>query len=81
VSPVKYELGFYIPEDDILHSHCRESLNSYIHHLCSARPMFDVQIAGFSVTYTSYVHVNSNVMNCGRISEEQGCSSTQECGL
>jgi hypothetical protein len=29
VSPVKYELGFYIPEDDILHSHCRESLRSY----------------------------------------------------
>jgi hypothetical protein len=25
VSPVKYELGLYIPEDDILHSHCRES--------------------------------------------------------
>jgi hypothetical protein len=24
VSPVKYELGVYIPEDDILHSHCRE---------------------------------------------------------
>jgi hypothetical protein len=30
VSPVKYELGFYIPEDDILHSHCREYLKSYI---------------------------------------------------
>jgi hypothetical protein len=30
VSPVKYELGFYIPEDDILHSHCRESFKSYI---------------------------------------------------
>jgi hypothetical protein len=30
VSPVKYELGFYIPEDDILHSHCRENLKSYI---------------------------------------------------
>jgi hypothetical protein len=29
VSPVKYELGFYIPED-ILHSHRRESLKSYI---------------------------------------------------
>jgi hypothetical protein len=27
VSPVKYELGFYIPEDDILHSRCRVSLN------------------------------------------------------
>jgi hypothetical protein len=24
VSPVRYELGFYIPEDGILHSHCRE---------------------------------------------------------
>jgi hypothetical protein len=30
VSPVKYELGFYIPEDDILHSHCRENLIAYI---------------------------------------------------
>jgi hypothetical protein len=30
VSPVKYELGFYIPEDGILHSHCRENLKSYI---------------------------------------------------
>jgi hypothetical protein len=29
VSPVRYELGFYIPEDDILHSHCREHLKSY----------------------------------------------------
>jgi hypothetical protein len=30
MSPVKYELGFYIPEDDILHSHCSENLKSYI---------------------------------------------------
>jgi hypothetical protein len=30
VSPVRYELGFYIPEDGILHSHCRENLKSYI---------------------------------------------------
>jgi hypothetical protein len=30
VSPVKYELGFYIPEDAILHSHCRENIKSYI---------------------------------------------------
>jgi hypothetical protein len=29
VSPVKYELGLYISEDDIFHSHCRENLNSY----------------------------------------------------
>jgi hypothetical protein len=30
VSPVKYELGFYIPKDDILHSRRRENLKSYI---------------------------------------------------
>jgi hypothetical protein len=30
VSPVKYDLGFYIPEDAILHSDCRENLKSYI---------------------------------------------------
>jgi hypothetical protein len=29
VSPVRYELGFYIQEDDILHSHRREKLKSY----------------------------------------------------
>jgi hypothetical protein len=29
MSPVRYELGFYIPEDDILHSHRRENLKSY----------------------------------------------------
>jgi hypothetical protein len=30
VSPVKYELGLYIQEDDILHSYHREHLRSYI---------------------------------------------------
>jgi hypothetical protein len=30
MSPVKYELDFYTPEDDILHSHCRENLKPYI---------------------------------------------------
>jgi hypothetical protein len=27
---MRYELGFYIPEDGILHTHCRESLKSYM---------------------------------------------------
>jgi hypothetical protein len=27
VSPVKYDLGFYIPEDHILHSHRGETHN------------------------------------------------------
>jgi hypothetical protein len=30
VSPVKYKLGVYITEDDILHSDCREKLKSYV---------------------------------------------------
>jgi hypothetical protein len=30
VSPVKYELGFYIAEDNILHSDRHENLKSYI---------------------------------------------------
>jgi hypothetical protein len=30
VSPVKYELDLYIPEDNILHSHRRENLKSYV---------------------------------------------------
>jgi hypothetical protein len=28
--PVRYELGFYTPEDGILHSHRLENLKSYI---------------------------------------------------
>jgi hypothetical protein len=27
---VRYDLGFYIPEDGILHSHRRENLKSYV---------------------------------------------------
>jgi hypothetical protein len=34
MSPVRYELGFYIPEDDNLHSHRRENLKSYIVLTC-----------------------------------------------
>jgi hypothetical protein len=30
VPPVRYELGFYNPEDGILHSHRHENLKSYI---------------------------------------------------
>jgi hypothetical protein len=30
VSPVKYELGFCVPEDDILHSHRCENLRPYM---------------------------------------------------
>jgi hypothetical protein len=29
VFPVKYKLDFYIPEEDILHSHSRGNIKSY----------------------------------------------------
>jgi hypothetical protein len=38
VSPVKYELGFYIPEDAILHSDRREYLTSYVIFNFSSMP-------------------------------------------
>jgi hypothetical protein len=34
VSPVRYEQGSYITEDDILHSHRSEHLKSYTDYLC-----------------------------------------------
>jgi hypothetical protein len=53
VSAVKYELGFYIPEDTILHSHRRENLKSYI--LLHARKRLRLRIESVkkssSVTY------------------------------
>jgi hypothetical protein len=41
VSPVKYEPGFYIPEDGILHSHCRGNLKycremRVLHQICGS---------------------------------------------
>jgi hypothetical protein len=30
VFPVRYDLGFYIPEEGIRHGHGRENLKSYI---------------------------------------------------
>jgi hypothetical protein len=40
MSPVRYELGFYIPEDDILHSHRRENLKSYAACVVPSSPIF-----------------------------------------
>jgi hypothetical protein len=49
VSPVKYELGFYITEDDILHSDRRENLTSYIASVCCS------SCYSFSRVSTAYV--------------------------
>jgi hypothetical protein len=60
VSHVRYELGVYIPEDGILHSHRRKNIKSYIISFvllfCSKailnerfRAKFHAQIMNFSV--------------------------------
>jgi hypothetical protein len=37
---MRYELGFYVPEDDIRHSHCCENLRSYLGGNVSILPYF-----------------------------------------
>jgi hypothetical protein len=49
VSPVKYEQGFYIPEDDILHSHRRGNLKSYIYARSQLSQTPEVLAVGMSV--------------------------------
>jgi hypothetical protein len=46
VFPVRYELGFYIPEDDILHSHCRENLISYRYILVTCCCIYEADVFG-----------------------------------
>jgi hypothetical protein len=40
VSPVRYELEFYIPEGAILHSDCRGNLKSYIDYSCLQKALY-----------------------------------------
>jgi hypothetical protein len=60
VSSVRYELGFYIPEDDSLHSHRRENLKSYIAltgWLCSVDVMSPMRYElGFYIPEDGILH-------------------------
>jgi hypothetical protein len=59
VSPARYELGFYIPEDCILHSHRRENLKSYIAltGVCSGDVVFPVRYElGFYIPEDGILH-------------------------
>jgi hypothetical protein len=60
VSPVKYELGFYIPEDGILHSHRRENLKSDdIRHVLVPSPGLEPAVA-VSYAPSHYVQREDN---------------------
>jgi hypothetical protein len=54
VSPVRYDLGFYIPEDTNLHSHRREDLKSY--YLRNVSYQIDSKILVFSLDDTQSLH-------------------------
>jgi hypothetical protein len=55
MSPVKYELDSYIPKDDILHSHRRENIRSYIMETeAEVSDTFSVGITAVSMMNNSY---------------------------
>jgi hypothetical protein len=57
VSPVKYELGFYIPEDSIHHSHCCENLKSYTCCIVHSFEKWSVNHMGFeALTAMTVMH-------------------------
>jgi hypothetical protein len=59
VSPVKYELSFYIPEDDILHSHRRENLKCHINAVHVIRSLNCANLSRSTVSRV--VHSASNL--------------------
>jgi hypothetical protein len=64
VSLVRYKLGFYIPEDDILYSHHHENSKSYIvsscYLVCVTRETG--LLAGYFVNFFLLsCHVNANI--------------------
>jgi hypothetical protein len=54
VFPLKYELCFCIPEDDTLHSHCRETLRSYLYMKADAVTGHFVVLDGRTIELHAY---------------------------
>jgi hypothetical protein len=65
VSPVKYELGFYMPEDDILHSHRREILRCYDQTCCLVRSLFSVILLNGRNTNSTTNYIRTLTHKCG----------------
>jgi hypothetical protein len=65
VSPVKYELGIYIPEDDILHSHRCENLKSYTD--LKQFELFGLNIHNSFSRRKLYLLVTDRVAFCGLV--------------
>jgi hypothetical protein len=65
VSPVKYELGFCIPEDDILHSHRRENFKSYFDDMYNESNEYHFYLFAFVHLMTMKNAVFLDVTPCG----------------
>jgi hypothetical protein len=65
VSPVRYELDVYIPEDDIFHSNRRENLKSCIRKLPSFYNPF--MAVTMKITFPSILTPHVLVQNCHRL--------------
>jgi hypothetical protein len=78
VSPVKYELGLYIPGDAIPHSHRRENLKSYmgmqyVYRAQSSEKTYDANsgmtemraaiLSWYHCTHTNYVSHSFSLCN------------------
>jgi hypothetical protein len=62
VSPVRYELRFYIPEDGIFHSHCREYFKSYIQFYSFGFECIQTSTAVASILYQLSQHPQKQEM-------------------
>jgi hypothetical protein len=62
--PVRYELGFYIPEDDILHSHRSEHLKSYTAYAVSKTvPQWQTRVCGQTTQHNANpVHTTPTIL-------------------
>jgi hypothetical protein len=64
VSPVRYQLGVYIPEDGIFHSHCRETSNitcTTQHFYSGLRGEVAIYIKGNNIIYI-YIYIYVNIL-------------------
>jgi hypothetical protein len=68
VSPVKYGLGVYIPEDDVLHSDRRENFKSYIctkqHKDWSDHGQYGIPVTSVQETGSKLQHLITEVLLC-----------------
>jgi hypothetical protein len=71
MSPVRYKLGFYIPEDGILHSHRRENLKPYSMpqrfpstSLSAVTFMLQACNAGYEILSATPPSLQLQILNC-----------------